>query len=345
MRDDLPDWLDAEPEPVAPRGRRSLLVVLAALPWCLVLALVVFPRTSPIRTAGSVGGSAPARDAEPPTSHGPHADAPADATSDAVAQPDTAPPDAMPRGGERGEGGADATAPATVPAPDVDGAPPDADWWLTEHRGNWRISPGEGATASLAVAVARAWLTGIPPRLESAGIAPIHDASYVEHLVVEAVERPEEGAAVVTLLAVVLEVGDHDQTVEARRLGVPVVETPDGPRPGGSPWWLPAPDLTPTDLTSEPVDDPAQVLAALEALEAGGFRELELLSLERTDGWPWVAHVEALSPTADRPWEGAVWLRRHLDGFAVAGAPRGTEVTDPSAGSPSTEEPLPEVEP
>jgi hypothetical protein len=226
----------------------------------------------------------------------------------------------------------DATAPpddAVAPEDPSLPAEEEAGWWIAEHRGNWRIGHGEGATASLATAVARAWLTGVEPRLAISGIAPDRDRTYVEHLVVEAIERPADGAAVVTLLAVVLDNDEDVRSAGVQRLAVPIAETVAGPRPAGSPWRLPAPDLTPAPLVGEPVEDPELSLAAHDALEAGGLADggrIELTSLVRTSGWPWIAHVRVHpSPDAEldgaSPWEAAIWLRRHLDGFALTGVP------------------------
>jgi hypothetical protein len=344
MRNDLPDWLDADPEPAPGRHRRSAFILLAVVPWVLVVLLIV------TQVSGTPAG-VPAPDADGPAGT---LDRPTASLGNAATTPDgliadgsepTASESDEPAVIAPGEDGGRPSGPHGLPPEDAD---PDAavgggGWWGAEHRGNWRLSPGEGATAALATVVARAWLTGIPPHLDVAGVAPLDEGTYAEHLVVEAVERPDEGAAVVTLLAVVLDAGD-DQRVNVQRLGVPVAETPDGPRPGGSPWLLPAPDLSPAGPSAEPVDDPAQLLAALDALERAGYRDPELRALARSTGWPWIADVRVRLP--DGPaWEGSVWLRRHLQGFALAGLPHAPQAPDPPDGLPSTEEPDPETEP
>jgi hypothetical protein len=301
-----PGWLDDTPDADTPRDRRPILLVLAVLPWLVVLGLVVTPL---------VGGATPvpAATETEETEHPRHHPDPGPDER----RPDTAgPPD-------------DAVAREDPSTP----AEGEAGWWIAEHRGNWRIGLGEGTTASLATAVARAWLTGLEPRLAISGIVPDRDRTYVEHLVVEAIERPADGAAVVTLLAVVLDDDEGLRSAGVQRLAVPIVETVAGPRPAGSPWRLPAPDLTPAPLVGEPVEDPELSLAAHDALEAGGLADggrLELTSLVRTSGWPWIAHVR-VHPSRDdadlddgSSWEAAIWLRRHLDGFALTGVPWST---------------------
>jgi hypothetical protein len=341
-REASPDWLDDAP-PEAPRGRRSLLLALAVLPWLAVLALLLRPAaptpiTDPLahELAPAEGDGSPAR--FPGTAPG------------TTRAPDDAPDVTSPRDPSAGSHGTGAdgtegeagTGPTASPVPDAGSVPEEGGWWSTEQRGNWRLAPGDGATAAIATAVGRAWLTEVAPRLEVTGIEPAGARTYAEHLAVEAVERPAAGAAVVTLLAVVL-YADAEHTAEVQRVAVPIAETPDGPRPAGSPWRLPAPDLTVTPLDASPVDDPPLVLEALEALEAAGFgegRPLEVTTLERTDGWPWVAHVR-ISDTeagADPRWEGSVWLRRHLDGFALSGVPLAVDHAEPAGPNPTRDD-------
>jgi hypothetical protein len=317
MREDLPDWLDDDETP-APRRRRTVLVVLAVLPWLVVLAAVVSPRLSPdpsredARSDAGSGADTPAADPADEDEPGPD---PAPATNPQASRP----------------------GPAAGTPPGEGAVPVEPGWWLTEHRGKWRLGPGDGVAASVAVVVARAWLTGLPPRLEVAGIHPTAGDGYVEHLAVEAVERPEAGAAVVTLLAVLLEVGE-DHSAHVRRLAVPLAEEPGGPRPAGSPWWLPAPDLSPVPVEGEPVDDPDLLAAATAALAGAGLGHLEVVALERTTRWPWIARVRGVDAdaTAGEETEGAVWLRRHLDGFALAGEPLTLPPASPPAAAPTT---------
>jgi hypothetical protein len=328
MRDDLPDWLEDDEDP-PPRRRRTALLVLAVLPWLVVLSALVSPRLAPTPPDGDDPDADSAADA-PTGVHDGHGDAP---------PPGSGRVD-VPAGTDPG------VAEGASPAQGTESAEPG--WWLPEHRRNRRPGPGDGVTASVAVAVARAWLTGLPPRLEVRGITPSGDEAYVEHLAVEAIERPEAGAAVVTLLAVVLEVGE-EQTADVRRLAVPLVEDAGGPRPGGSPWWLPAPDLAAVPVDGEPVDDPALLAAATAAIHGAGLGNLEVVALERTSRWPWIARVrgdvsgapdgEADGEADGRAADGAVWLRRHLDGFALAGeplprTPSGAPVPDASSTPP-----------
>jgi hypothetical protein len=288
--DDLPPWLDAEADPpeLPARRRRWLLPLLAAVPWVLIAVLLL--------TRGPSGGVADATQAT---------------------------------GGEGGTGTTSAEGPpeadVAAPAATPDALPGDASagstWAISEHRGAWRIVPGDGTTAAIAVVVARSWLTGVAPMLELPGLPAPAEATYLEHLAVEAIERPAPGAAVVTLVAVLLERGAEDQhEVRVERLAVPIVEVDDVPAPAGAPWWLPPPDLTVRELDRELLDDPDLQLAALEAFEAAGSPPVELLGLERTSSWPVIAHVRTEDPTG-AAWEGPVWLRRHLEGFALAGLP------------------------
>jgi hypothetical protein len=323
--DDAPPWLDPEPDEVARPRRRSLVALLAVAPWLVVIVLLVLPRAS--GAPAGVGGADGPHHAHPDPDEG-AVDAgdaitsPRDGTTDDDEDHDRAAPDDDLREGGAADGW------------DAGGT----GWSITEERGNWRVAPGDGATTALAVAVARAWLTGVAPTLELAGIPPSRDATYVEHLVVEALERPAVGAAVVTLLAIVLERDDEDQHhVRVERLAVPVVETGPQPRPGGPPWWLAPPELEPAPLSGTPIADPEVHLAALDALRRGGLDDIELLALETSDGWPVLASVRVDGPHHDG-WEGTVWLRRHLDGFALAGVPLGPADRKRPAAGPAEED-------
>jgi hypothetical protein len=201
--------------------------------------------------------------------------------------------------------------------PVTESAPPPVDEvTIVQLQGGWRDSPGPTAAGAVATIAARAWLTGHGPRLTIDGLAALETDLYVEHLAVEAIEQTDAQVAVVSLLAVVLR-GDP-LTVEWRRLAVPVRVDGDAPRPAGEPWWLPEPAMHVAPIVGEPVDDPSIALEVVEALEVAGYRDVVLHALERTEGWPWRAHVEATTP-GGRAVETPVLLRRHPQGFAVAG--------------------------
>lgn len=299
MRDELPDWLDATPdEPAAPPTgrRRSALLFAAIVPWAVVAALLLVGRWN------------------------------ADGIADAAADPTTSPSpigDARETPGQSarpGDGASDAGSGAADDGAADDGAAGDGDVPVaTELRGTWRVGPGDGDAAAVAVAVARAWLTGIDPRAAIHGITPVSEHTYLEHAVVEAVERTGPDTAVVSLLAVLLDREGERNEVRTGRLSVPIAFAEDGVRPAGTPWWAATPDLRPAVPTSQPVDDPDVQLAAVDALVYAGFRELDLQALGRTDAGPWIATVRGLAPDGS-PIDGDVWLRPHLDGFVVAGA-------------------------
>lgn len=326
MQDDRSPWLDdGDVDAEGPGGRRRLrfLAAVATLPWLVVGAVVLVPAWR--------GGPASPHD----PAHGGHV-----GHTDQAAVPDPPGGPAPPPGGWEqpqtpgdGHGGPppgpdgptppdDELAPAApdAPAPYPDDLlDPGGVLGLTELRGDWRIGPESGDLAAVAAIVARAWLTGVEPVLSVGDLDPL-EGHYVEHLVVEAVERPSTDTAVATLAAVVLEDGGEGFVARVRRLAVPLVVGPAGGRPAGPPWFLPAPDLRPAALPTVPVDDPAVLLAAAEAVTAAGYLDAELHALERTDHGPWVARISARTPDGVAV-DGPVWLRRHLDGFVVAGTP------------------------
>ena len=199
-----------------------------------------------------------------------------------------------------------------------------------------------GQAVGLAVAVARSWLSTHPSPLELDGIEPSPgaDTRYLEHLAVESVDHPARGALVVTVRAVVLPIeGRAYGAAEVVRAAVPVRLTDTGPRPGGPPWWLPTEDAAPAPPTTEPVDDPDLQLAAVDAVTAAGYADVQLEDLERTEGWAWVAHVRARAPGQEQADAHAVWLRTDVGRFVVAGTPpprqRPTAGPTPRPTSPS----------
>ena len=296
------DWFDGpeqEDERPAPTRRRWLLPLMA-VPWLVVAALLVLP--------GRVG---PENGASVPTTAAGPQQPPA--TADAVGSERDDPPahthlDEHPA----------ATTAAPPPASDPRaGAPPEqptVTLELEELRGRWRVGPGSEEEAALAVVIARAWLTGLGPRLELEGASP-DPTGYAEHLVVEAVEHPSPRTTVVTLLAVLLQdPEDTDATVEVRRLAVPLTTDGAAPRPAGAPWPLPAPTLAQAEIDLRPLDDPTAARAADTALAVAGLGELAVTDLRTAEGWPVVARA------SDGEREHTIWLRPHLDGFVVAGS-------------------------
>ena len=307
MRDD-PVWFDDPEDAPAPRtgSRRAIVLAIAAIPWMLVAALVLLPD----RTVN------PAGTASPPSAA---ADTQAGTTTTAVPSSDSA------------------------PAPPVPPAPSAADRLDTEVDTPIRHPHDAGTTladigtelstrdslAAVATVVARAWLTGVSPHLDVPGLTPTDPSSYAEHVVVEAIDRHDPHLAVVTVLAVQLRESPEGLRVDTRRVAVPLATTDGRVHPVDEPWWLPTPDLRSGDLPAEPQTDPAWFEAAVTGLRAAGLQDIEVTALERTDHWPWRAHITAR--TADgQPIDGPVWLRWTGQGFEVAGhVPASSAATPP----------------
>lgn len=300
----LPAWMHADDRwedddvPAPGPGRGRLLAVLAAVPW--LVALVVLLRS---------GG-------------GP------DVPSAALAVADAASPTATAAGSESPNDALSSEQPRAAATPRERSAPSAPG----HSRGDLPDGPRTSVTAAdavaMATAVARAWLTGVGPTLTVEGV-PSPGPLYAEHLVVEAIDHPAPGFAVVTLLGVVLDAVDgayEDATV--RRLAVPVALDASGAHPAGAPWWLPAPDLSPTTVDTRPLDDPELALQAATAATVAGYTAVELLELHRTDAWPLIATLRAIAPGRSEVEEHRVWLRVHLDGLVIAGwLPERTEPT------------------
>jgi hypothetical protein len=183
-------------------------------------------------------------------------------------------------------------------------------------------SPAEVAGA-VAVIVARAHLGTAGPAPTVPGVEPGPPGRYVEHVVVEAVDMPGPGAAVVTVVAVVLTASDDQYDgVELVRLGVPVVFDGGRAAPAGQPWHLAGPDLSPGTLSLTPDDQPTAAAAVTEALTTAGYREIADLQVASGDEWPVVAQFRGVAVDEVEPRTHVLWLRRHLDGLIVAGTPQ-----------------------
>jgi hypothetical protein len=191
---------------------------------------------------------------------------------------------------------------------------------IVQLQGGWRDVPGSTAAGAVAVLTARAWLDEAAPRLDIEGLAPTGDVR-VEELAVEAVEQLDAELAVASLLVVIVR-GDPTGS-ELRRVAVPLHVDGTTPRPAGPPWWLPEPVLRVEPLAGELVEDPSLTLEAVEALERAGYRDVSLHSLERTSSWPWRARIDAVTSAGLRV-DTPVLLRRHPQGFAVAGVVDGS---------------------
>lgn len=345
------DWFDGrEPDEGtarAPRPRKQLLTVLAAVPWLIVAAILALPLGGDPAPDGD--GDGLAAQVDPPSPPHDVAHGPGDADGAEVADTPTGagpgPADQEgPLGSDSaaaGSGATDSSAPgratdnwatgvgAVGAGATGDGGADPPVLALEELRGRWRVAPGEEELVALAVVLARAHLTGIGPGLEVEGAEPLAE-SYAEHLVVEAVEHPSPSTAVVTVLAVLLiDPSTGPSRVELRRLAVPLTRTEDVPATGGPPWELPPPSLpVPAAVELEPVEDPSLVAAADTALAVAGLGDQRTTALATAPGWPLVA-----TTIDDQGEERSLWLRRHLEGLVVAGSTL--------AGAPITEEEQP----
>ncbi len=292
------DFLDEAPTR-RPTRRGRLALAAAALPWAVLVLLLA----RPLQLSGP---------SSPPSAEGPQATAGGGPPSSA------------------------SSAPARPPGPSAhpvqEGAQSRQEGALGMRFGG-RATVGPGDAAAAAITVARAWLGDVGPPLEL-GLGRAGTGAYVEHLAVEAVDHPAPGAVVVTLVAVLLDAerGTY-RSARVVRLGVPVRLDGDGARPAGSPWWLPAPELAPSTPTWRQVEEGPELAEAGAALEAAGYRSVEVRSLDRSDGWPWRVLAFATAPGAATPAEHTVWLREHLGQLVVAGW------LPPRQASPASREP------
>lgn len=284
-----------------PRTSRRWLLLAAVAPWVVVAAIVVSnPRT-------------PAPDPASPT----------------AAEPTTV--------------GSDAPTPSTTPTATAPGLPspgavPEPPTALTGPT----VPDTRGQAVGLAAVVARSWLSTRPDGVPVEGLEPSPgaDSRYVEHLVVESVDHPARGAVVVTVRALVLPVeGDAYGVGEQFRLAVPISLDADHARLAGAPWPLAVEAPVVEAPTAAPVDDPDLQMAAAEAVMAAGYRDVALVSLERTSGWAWIATVEARAPGQEAASTHAIWLRSDVGRLAVAGTPT------PGSAAPPTATPTPSTTP
>ncbi|MEX0831988.1 MAG: hypothetical protein WD007_05255 [Nitriliruptoraceae bacterium] len=174
------------------------------------------------------------------------------------------------------------------------------------------------AAGAAATAIARAWITGIDPQLGINGLEPAGDSWYVEHLAVEAIEAYDNDIAVIALIAIVIGGPPEALTADVRRVAVPM-SVRGVPRPAGVPWWLPEPQWDVTPPVSHLVEDPDAQQRAVEALRHAGYTDVQLVELRRSDGWPWLAHIQGRTH-AGQPVDGQIMLYRARDRFVVAGS-------------------------
>lgn len=291
MDEGLPAWGDAPGEESTPSRRsRPWLLLLGVIPWLIVIGLVA------LHLIGD--GDRPPT---PRASHDPQTMRPADAepaeTGPADPASNAAPTHAPEERTSTGQ-------------PPTSGDEPRRAEQAAGH-GPGPQHEAEAPLAAVALAVARSWLTDVGPRLEIEGLAPRPDR-YLEHAVVERVERHGDHAVARVLAVVLHRDGDRYVEADARRLAVPLRATPT-PQPAGPPWWLDEMELTVTPPASlSEVADPDELLALSEALHVAGLDD-ELRAAERTpDGW-WLARLE------DR--DAPVWLRPGDHGPVLATHP------------------------
>jgi hypothetical protein len=289
---------------VARRAARSLLVVTASVVTAVILI------GSPLRLFALVGDVGASGRPTMPSSDGPTrgttASVPAVVTETALDGPDARSAAAVPSG--------DVTAGRWGNAPDRPGG---IGLLLEEFRGGWRVEGGNEEAAALAVIAAHAWAdVHRRPSVTAPGSADVKATGTI--VAVEAVERPGAHHAVVTVL-----VAPDGAAGALHRIAIPLEMGRAGPSLAGAPWHLPAPAIGSTPLVGTPIADPELITSARRALDTAGLPGDRLVTLEATEGWPFIARLD--DEDAAHPW-----LRWHLDRFVVAGLPLArTEGTRP----------------
>lgn len=305
MREDL--WIEDEDD--GRRRPRSVLAILviAAIPWVIVAAIVLLPDRNERDSAGS-GGEAAAGESEHNDDAGPQRQ---EGPTDPERTEDV--------GSDHQDGALDGrdVAPFGRDEPPTDGHglsnPAGAD-----DQGVGSATSTDLALAATATVVARAWATGVDPRLDVPGVDPEQRPRYAEHVAVESIDHASSGLAVVTLVAVVLEELDEGLGADLRRIAVPLAVVDGSPRLAGMPWWLPPPAIQPAEVEVEAVVDPTLLASAADALQHAGYDDVEVSVLYRTAEWPWIAGFTALAPGREQV-SGEVWLRQEHDRFVLAG--------------------------
>lgn len=292
MREDI--WVEEEDD--GQRRPRSMLAILviAAIPWIIVAAIVLLP------------------DRDEPASPEVEGEAALEQSEQSDDAPDT-PQDGEP---SQAEGTEEVTSDSQDEAPGgtVGSSDPASE---VHDRVDTRASI-DLALAATATVVARAWATGVDPPLDVPGVDPDQRPRYAEHVAVESIDHASSGLAVVTLVAVVLEDFDEGLGADLRRIAVPLAVNEGSPRLAGTPWWLPPPAIHPAEVAVETVLDPALLSSAADALQRAGYDDVEVAALYRTAEWPWVAGFTALAPGGEQV-TGEAWLRQEHDGFILAG--------------------------
>lgn len=268
------------PDEEAPRRRRWVLAA-AVLPWVVLAALVV---------------------------RAPASERPATTATETPASPDPEP-----------------TAPLTTANPTVgpsDVAQPtaraDVNWPQPVQLPGARSSLGLADVAAAAIPIVRAWLGAAQP-LAAEGIEQ-RAYGWLDHATVEAVDYPGMGAAVASVLAVVLP-AQGDEWLDARlvRVAVPLRIRAGQVLPAGSPWLLPPPILAAEPLELTPVEDDELVAAAGLVIVETYPDVVEFHGLFATESWPYVADVTMADPLDGATRRVHIWMRPSASGMSIAG--------------------------